>query len=129
MKRDGLDDLTSVFVCLWKAHISDTLTVSGTSDDCFDSMTSSLLVTEIKNALNTAFVDATLAVSIDKDSQAMALIFRCLSQAMSGFDATTSPDTVTSQTNACFANNNSVKISQIKAAVLNSFDVLAAESK
>ena len=130
MKRDNsLDDLTSAFVCLWKAHISDTLIVSGTSDACFSSMTSDLLVTEIKNALDAAFVDATLSVTLDADSQTMVLIFRCLSQALDGFDATTSSDTVTAQTNICFkTNNKSIKISQIKAAVLNSFTILAAEA-
>ena len=128
MKRDSLDDLTSAFVCLWKAHISDTLKVSGTSDACFDGMTN-LLVTEIKNALDAAFVDATLSVTLDADSQTMVLIFRCLSEALDGFDATTSSDTVTNKTNVCFkSNNKSTKISQIKAAVLNSFTFLAADA-
>ena len=129
MKRgNSLVSLSSAFECLWEAHISDTLSDSGTSEACFDGLASNSLLTEIKNALNVAFVDATLAASIDQDSQTISLIFRCLSQALDGFDATTSSDIVTAKTNVCFGNNNSIKINQIKAAVLSSFTRLVAES-
>ena len=129
VKRDTYSLSASSFKCLWKAHISNQLGVSGKTDSCFDSSSSSLLIEEIKGALNAAFVDSSLTNSLDEDATKMVAIFKCLKNKLSGMDETTSKSTITSNVEICIpSNSDNVKIQKIKAAVLNSFDLLVEEN-
>ena len=128
VKRD-LDSLSTSFECLWKAHKSNELGVSGKSESCFESSSDSLLIQEIKGALKVAFVDPSLTDSLDEDATKMVAIFKCLKNKLSGMDETTSKSTITSNVEKCIpSNGDNLKIQKIKAAVLNSFDLLVEEN-